>query len=595
MTGEGDLLEALLELPLSDEELGELLEALTPDERAALEARVPLTESERAAAIEATADPVAWARDALPAVVPIEPGPHHLAIGALLDPSGPTGLRAAIGAPRGSGKSTTALVVLPLVAAIRQSHRFAVVIRSREADAVSTVEGIRGLLTGHPELLERFPWLRPVNRAGEELRLAGGMVILARGAGSAIRGLSRTLNGRVLRPDLVVVDDLETEESARSKLQTGRLEEWVLSVVGQLGGPPGGPDATPLDVLLVGTTLENDAVMVRALEGRGAFAGWIRLRFPAEGRVTDLEQVRDDLRTRGTAVPDDAGRVVVDLAGEPVPIPVPDDAAAGDRVALWPDGMPLGYLDRLVEASPTNPVYVGRRIYAREYVLRPQARGDVLLPREHTVWVPALREAILEGRLTVERLAIGVDPAASEKQAADHSALVVTGLVDLAEVDRILLGGRLELVDLKPGPVGLAVLHAARRRASIGQLVEWIEETAATLLDPSGRPLDVRVAFEAQGAFVWGARELKRRRKVGVRAVSVSADKLTRATPLTMWHEPGRVVVDGSLEGSTWDDEVHAFTGTDGDSSDDLVDATVHAGAYSTNGWRRTADRTPAR
>lgn len=569
-----DLAAALLEL--DEQTLEDLIGTLTADEIAALEESLPAPKAALAAAREQTADPIRWARTTFPALVPLEPGPHHRALGELLDPERPTGVRAVVGAPRGSGKSTVGLTLLPIVAAVRLSHRFAVVLRAKEDDAVTTVEGIRAILTARPDLLDAYPWLRPVNRERGELRLAGGLVILARGAGSAIRGLTRTVGGRAVRPDLVVCDDLETEESARSKLQTDRLEEWLLSVVGQLGGPPGDVDAQPLDVVWIGTTLEPEAVTARALNGQGPFQGWTRLRFPAEAVVRFAGEIEQHRRGDDGATLDPKRLVAVDAEGEPVPIDVPTDATPGQRIPLWPDGMPLAYLDRLTEARPDNAVFVGGRIYAREYLLRPQARGDAVFARSSTRWVDRLAERIIAGEIPAERAAEGVDPAASERDSADYSALAVTVLLRLGDVPDLDLDGT------DPDTLAVAVLSAERGRWSLSKLLDATERVAGRFA-----PLGCHVAFEAQGAFLWGAQELRKRGKVAVRPVSVSTDKLVRATPLSVWHEAGRVIVDSSLRGSPWDHEFHGFTGTNADGFDDLVDATVHAAAYSTSAFRK--------
>lgn len=544
-------------LALGPQARADLLDSLGPDELYFLESILPVSGNALAQARAETSEPLVWANRFLPEISGLEHGPHHATIAGLLPADGPAGVRAAVGAPRGSGKSTTALSLLPVVAAVRLSHRFIIVLRDNLPDATSSVAGLRRLLEGHPELIARYPWLKPLPGAAGILELVGGVIIMAKSTGSAIRGLNRTLrDGTIIRPDLVVCDDLEDEESARSSLQVGRLEEWILAVIGQLGGPPGA-SATggALDLIVIGTTLERDALVSRMLNGLGAFNSWESHRFPASGTV---------------ALMGDDSLAVIDAENVRTSIPVPSGTEVGERVALWPSGMPLDHLDRLTE--PTDSLFVGSVIYAREYQLQPSHRGDTLFNPASTLWVKGLSDLWLSGKLPLEHSATAVDPAISVKDSADYTAVIVTGLYRPP-------GSR---PDGTPWPRRIAVPYAERRRCTPTQLLTWVEQVANDWT-PNGR-----VTFEAEGAFAWAADELKRQRSVSVRAVtSQGADKRTRAVPLSVWHESGRVEVDQSLKGGAFDREFHGFTGTGSEDHDDLVDAFVYGAAFVTNSWRR--------
>lgn len=551
---------------LDDAALDEFVAHLSPQDLRALEILLPPDPAALARARTEAADGLAWLRRIAPDMYPLDPGVHHRYLVDLLPADGPAGRRAVVAAFRGAGKSTTASVGLPLLALVRRSHRFVVVIRETLPEAVTAVDGIRKFLDERADLTGAYPWIRPLPGEKGELRTTGGQIVLARSAHGAIRGLQRTIAGRVIRPDLVIGDDVYDDEAARSSMQTDRLTDWLLGTVGGLAGPAGEAGVSPLDVILIGTTIERGDLVSRMLEGRGPFASWRRARFPAEARIVP----------RGTAreVPDDvdAPLVATDTDGVYVPIPAPAGAADGDRVAAWPAGAPLGYLDRLTD--PTDEAFVGSRVYAREYLLRPRQAGDVLFERDRTVWVDGLAERALTVTIKIDRVAEGVDPSTGEGD--DYSALVVTGLVRLGDV--------IEVDGDVRDRTAIAVLHAERARMTLHALLDRAEALGGEF-----ERLGVRVVFEATGGFAWGAQELRRRRKVATRPVHVDRSKHARALPLSVWHEAGRMLVDGSLRGSAWDDEFHAFTGTDSDVHDDLVDATVHAATYSSNAWRRTA------
>lgn len=546
---------------LTDDDLLALLDELGDDEILAILEAIPPSAGEVTAARAEVDDGLAWIRANLPELAKLPYGPHHRALVGAIPKDGPAGVRVVVGAPRGSGKSTITLLGGILLSLIRLSHPFTVVIRWDLDDAVTIVEAVRKLLGDRPDLVERFPWIRPLPGVKGELRTEGGTVLLARSTGSSIRGLNRLVaGGRVIRPSLVIGDDLETDESARSRLLVKRAEEWILGTVGQLGGPPGDVDSQPLDLVVIGTTLETDALISRMLSGTGPFRSWRRHRFPAEARV---------------AANTDGDLVAVDTAGLEVSIDLPEDAEIGHRIPLWPDGMPLAFLDRLT--NPDDELFVGDVVYSREYLLRPRARSDVLFARELAqVWRPSehdgqgLRAAWLAGDLpNLERPSVGVDPAVSKSEAADYTALVVAGL----------WRPRGHRDDGKPHRTRLAVPYAERRRVTLSELLTWAEEVA----DLFG----ATIAFEAEGAFAWGAQELRRKR-VPVRPVSVGGqDKRTRAIPASVWWEARRIDLDESLEVGPFLEEVGGFNGVN-DVHDDLVDGFLHAGAYSTNAWRTT-------
>jgi hypothetical protein len=75
---------------------------------------------------------------------------------------------------------------------------------------------------------EAVPRLRPGQRS-----LGSGAVITTRGLDSAIRGV---LVG-TKRPDLVIIDDPETRDSARSGVQTDLRARTIEADLAGLGGP----------------------------------------------------------------------------------------------------------------------------------------------------------------------------------------------------------------------------------------------------------------------------------------------------------------------------------------------------------------------
>lgn len=346
---------------------------------------------EHAAALLDPPEPVmshdVWCRTELPQMFPLAFGPHHRWLFERVG-GGPQGVRAFEGAPRGSGKSTAAVIGLPASAIAQQTHRFVVIIRATQTEAESALGILRSELERNPELRRRWPMLEfAMKRGGKrekdherEVRLVGGTIV-AIGAGASMRGIIRRGDdGRIMRPDLIVFDDIETRDQARSKRRTDDLEEWLFADVLGLGTIRflGKTQQSALDVIGIGTTLDTDALATRALRNKGRFRTWQTRRFPAEYQ------------------------------------------ARGHRRAMWSQGLSLEVLDRLLD--PDAEEFLGTFTYAKEYLLDPRQRSDAVI---RDAWMNYGRAPT-----ELEWVAIGIDPAATEDawKDEDYSALVEAGL-----------------------------------------------------------------------------------------------------------------------------------------------------------------------
>lgn len=198
--------------------------------------------------------PLAWSEDHLQGIRRIED--------AVL-----SGELFAFAMPRGSGK--TSLVEAAVIWCTTYGHRlFIVLIGADEAAAIGVLENIKVELEANDALLEDFPEVcHPIrclegiaNRcagqtyAGQRTRIgwrdkeiilptipgsrASGCCVRARGITGRIRGMKRTLpDGRTLRPDFVVIDDPQTDESAASPSQCQKRINVLMGAVLGLAGP----------------------------------------------------------------------------------------------------------------------------------------------------------------------------------------------------------------------------------------------------------------------------------------------------------------------------------------------------------------------
>lgn len=173
----------------------------------------------------------------------------------------------ALAMPRGSGKSS--LIEAAAVWALLFGHRrFVVCIAADEQLAGSMLASMQNQLESHELLLEDFPEVcfplhamqRARQRASAQLCMgrhtlvewrkdgltlptiegsaASGSVVRVAGITGRIRGLKHTRgDGTAVRPDLVLIDDPQTDESAASVKQCRDREATLIGTVMGLAGP----------------------------------------------------------------------------------------------------------------------------------------------------------------------------------------------------------------------------------------------------------------------------------------------------------------------------------------------------------------------
>ena len=191
----------------------------------------------------------------------------HLAVIKQIETSVLDGGLFATAMPRGSGKTT--LAETACIWAVLYGHReFVCLIGSDEGAAVRMLESIKTELDGNDLLLEDFPEAcYPIARLegiahrcngqicdGERTHIgwtanevvlptiegskASGVVIKVAGITGGLRGMKfKRPDGRTVRPSLVIVDDPQTDASARSPSQCETRERILAGAILGLAGP----------------------------------------------------------------------------------------------------------------------------------------------------------------------------------------------------------------------------------------------------------------------------------------------------------------------------------------------------------------------
>jgi hypothetical protein len=173
----------------------------------------------------------------------------------------------AVAMPRGSGKTTLCQIAV-IWAILSGRHQFVVLVAATEDDALNLLANIKKHLASNPRLLDDYPEaIYPIRKLeGETRRCVGqryygsptqigwsnteivmptipgskcsGSIIRVSGITGKIRGaLYVRSDGNQVRPSLVILDDPQTDESARSLLQTSDRFEIINGAIRGLAGP----------------------------------------------------------------------------------------------------------------------------------------------------------------------------------------------------------------------------------------------------------------------------------------------------------------------------------------------------------------------
>lgn len=225
----------------------------------------PCANPERRAACER--DFKAFCETYLAQQFPLAWSPDHLRLIEILQLVVLSGGNLAFAMPRGSGK-TTLCIAAALWALLYAHRRFVVLVGAAQDDAEKMIDSLTIDLQYNDLLAEDFPEVCVPIRALEGInqRSAGQLsegertnisitadsitlptIRGSRASGSrvdvktitgSIRGLqSKTLSGEILRPDLLIIDDPQTDASARSESQCADREVTIKRSIMNLGGP----------------------------------------------------------------------------------------------------------------------------------------------------------------------------------------------------------------------------------------------------------------------------------------------------------------------------------------------------------------------
>lgn len=171
--------------------------------------------------------------------------------------------RVALAAPRGFAKSTITCVFYPLWMALLLVRRDILIISASETLAVEFLRKIRMEICGNEKLRALFGDQQSDKWTENHIVLRNGVNIRAKGAGGQIRGF---------RPDCILLDDIETDESVESEEQRKKLKDWLFKACLNTLLPGG-------QLVIIGTLIHPLSVLGDLLETPRT--GWIRRKYTA--------------------------------------------------------------------------------------------------------------------------------------------------------------------------------------------------------------------------------------------------------------------------------------------------------------------------
>lgn len=197
---------------------------------------------------------------------PLEFAPHHEKIIAAIEATVLNGGQQAVAAPRGDGKTTLCECGI-MWAEFYGFHSFALLIAASDPLASSIMDSIKTECESNDLLADDFPEIvYPIRKlegiphrcngqtcngvrtqigwTADELVFplidgskAAGSVIRVAGLTGSFRGLRANVRGKVVRPSIVLIDDPQTDASARSAQQCLNREATINGSVMGLAGP----------------------------------------------------------------------------------------------------------------------------------------------------------------------------------------------------------------------------------------------------------------------------------------------------------------------------------------------------------------------
>lgn len=301
---------------------------------------------------------------------PLETPPFHKEILDLI--SNKDNRRVGVIAPRGHAKSTTVDMTYPLWAGCFEQEEFIVIISDTYTQAAEFINALKDEFENNPKIKWLFGNMKGDDWQDGEFVLSNGIKYAAKGSGMKIRGIRH----RHTRPTLMIFDDIENDENIKSAEQRQKLYHWFTKAAIPALARGG-------RAVVIGTILHFDSLVNKVMKQQDVFKGW-------QTRVFYAITTEED----------------------------------GTERALWTEHRSLEKL-RAMRDDPSDQDFIGSITFAQEYQHKPFSEEDAIIQPD---WIKECEPSQVPDKHTRLARVLTIDPAASERQTADFTAMIVADL-----------------------------------------------------------------------------------------------------------------------------------------------------------------------
>lgn len=306
--------------------------------------------------------------------------------------------------PRSNAKSTIYNFFMPLNAALYGKRRFLVQVSDSESQAEGFLADVKNAIENNDALREDFGDTQGLVWRVDMISvraITGDVVwVAAVGAGSSIRGLKKAEN----RPDLITVDDLESDSSVATADRIGKMWLWFNRALLNLGDEN-------TDIVVVGTVLANDCVLDRLLKS----PTWDARRLAAVIKWSE-SPLWDEWTKLYTDL--SVAKETREVNADKFFAAHREEMLAGTEV-LWPEGKPYDALMKVY-------VDVGETAFYSEHQNDPVNLEECLVKPD---WLVYYDEDELD-RVRITGYYGALDPSLGKTRLSDYTALIVIGRGD---------------------------------------------------------------------------------------------------------------------------------------------------------------------
>ena len=301
---------------------------------------------------------------------PLETPPFHKEILDLI--SDKNNRRIGVIAPRGHAKSTTVDMTYPLWAGCFEQEEFIVIISDTYTQAAEFINALKDEFENNPKIKWLFGNMKGDDWQDGEFVLSNGIKYAAKGSGMKIRGIRH----RHTRPTLMIFDDIENDENIKSAEQRQKLYHWFTKAAIPALARGG-------RAVIIGTILHFDSLVNKVMKQQDVFKSW-------QTRVFYAITTEED----------------------------------GTERALWSEHRSLEKL-RAMRDDPSDQDFIGSITFAQEYQHKPFSEEDAIIQPD---WIKECEPSQVPDKHTRLARVLTIDPAASERQTADFTAMIVADL-----------------------------------------------------------------------------------------------------------------------------------------------------------------------